>query len=1005
MSFEVADTVLRLVELVGSVTQGDALALLVESACDDCPGAENTLVAAAWANIAYMTHSALLYYINFTGFGVWAPLLYMIGAIGALVAVALNSPPRNYTWFILGPAIYGFLVGSTQDVRGVDWVVAGYPQDMQEVWRDAETGMGNSPLLQIDDYSDIVVNKTDRPSKKYPVAMPMLFFDELFSATSSMLVKWTGLYSQLGDGGAKSNLAPAQNLAGDTAQGSGKAGEGPWYLMSNLKAPMVENITNVHIRNPQLRDAFITFLASECGDAFKAGVNAGAYNAASMARGSKIPKTIMIDPPDGGSNDFEKRTGALKAGDYSKARAAINRISMPAPRSLQKLLSEPSDTAGSFGRFSGAFAGSPSQMKQAVQGEIICSPYLWILIQGLRHEMGHAYWQLIRSAPRGFNSDETVLYTLFYGWDIRKSGDSEYASPMEMIDFTQMLIFTYLLRNEMQFAPQITATEQKFAPSEQTIGYSNAYVGSVGAKTKSSELYNWAVMMPHIQGILLYVIIVGYPFAAMAMIIPGYWKGFFTWVTFFAWIKLWDVGFAVVQVLERSVWAMMGNHSNMARVANMLIQTGEAAGGVEVRCEGAGAANGGDVLDRCAVPLVESRDAKSDQPENEAFFLLDKALLLGAAVDLDVSNGYYLYIMAALYFAVPAVTGQLVLGAKSGLGGLLTNSLGEGARDISGASKSGLQAEKTNMISAAKEAISQAALAKGYRSPTNKFLESLNASNEALNRNRQAAANGAITGALDNAAKAASQTANSFDKQLSAMQGVGNAIGEGLGWRAGHRHAIGGAPGMEGRDSNKSPGMRTVGSALNAVGGLGSNMLHQSAYGVNANQLAKSTALNWDSFGAKETATGLSSYQRNLAEQASFDAETVRAEALTSWSNHAAGMAGVYGANNGSLAPSKPTSSTGMAMQGMLGAPAYQAAQYSGNSFIDGVGRMQSQGHRYHGSNYVNSHWRPATVDSVIGDSLKATVRSGPEVAEGAARAGKVGVDYLLSTAKPPTPK
>ena len=158
MSFEVADTVLRLVELVGSVTQGDALALLVESACDDCPGAENTLVAAAWANIAYMTHSALLYYINFTGFGVWAPLLYMIGAIGALVAVALNSPPRNYTWFILGPAIYGFLVGSTQDVRGVDWVVAGYPQDMQEVWRDAETGMGNSPLLQIYDYSDIVVN-------------------------------------------------------------------------------------------------------------------------------------------------------------------------------------------------------------------------------------------------------------------------------------------------------------------------------------------------------------------------------------------------------------------------------------------------------------------------------------------------------------------------------------------------------------------------------------------------------------------------------------------------------------------------------------------------------------------------------------------------------------------------------------------------------------------------------------------------------------------------------
>lgn len=1005
MSLETTQILSVLFDWSSALTQGDVFSFVAQSECDNCPGAENTLVAAAWANIAYMTHSALLYYINFSGFGVWAPLLYLIGAIGALVAVALNSAPRNYTWFLLGPAIYGFLVGSTQEVKGVDWVVAGYPQDMQEVWRDAETGMRNSPLLQIEGYSNITVDKINGPSGPYPVAMPMLFFDELFSATSSMLVQWTGLYSQLGEGGADSNLAPAQNLAGDTAQGSGKAGEGPWYLMSTLKAPMVENITNVHIRNPQLRDAFITFLASECGDAFKAGVNAGAYNAASMARGSKIPKTIMIDPPDGGNNDFAKSTGSLQVGDYQQARFELDVKDIPTPRSLQKLLSEPSNSPGAFGNFSGAFAGSPSEMQKTAHSQINCSAYLWTLIQGLRHEMGHAYWQLIRSAPRGFNSDETVLYTLFYGWDIRKSGDSEYASPIEMIDFTQMLIFTYLLKNEMQFAPQITATEQKFAPSEQTIGYSNAYVGSVGAKTKSSELYNWAVMMPHIQGILLYVIIVGYPFAAMAMIIPGYWKGFFTWVTFFAWIKLWDVGFAVVQVLERSVWAMMGNHSNMARVANMLIQTGEVAGGVEIRCEGAGAADGSDVLDRCAVPLVESGDAKSDQPENEAFFLLDKALLLGAAVDLDVSNGYYLYIMAALYFAVPAVTGQLVLGAKSGLGGLLTNSLGEGARDISGASKSGLQAEKTNMISAAKEAISQAALAKGYRSPTNKFLESLNASNEALNRNRQAAANGAIASALSNAASMANQTASSFDKQFGAMQGVGSAIGEGLGWRAGHTKAKGGAPGLEGRDSNKSPGMRAVGSALNAVGGLGSNMLHQSAYGVNANQLAKSTALNWDNFGAKETASGLSSYQRNLAEQASFDAETVRAEALTSWSNHAAGMAGVYGANNGSLAPSKPTSSTGMAMQGMLGAPAYQAAQYSGNSFIDGVGRMQSQGHRYHGSNYVNSHWRPATVDSVVKDSATAAVRFGPEVAEGAARAGNIAFNGFSRTVKPPTGK
>lgn len=129
------------------------------------------------------------------------------------------------------------MIGTTQEVKGVDWVVAGVPQDMEEVWSDAETGLRNSPLLQISDYSGMKINKITGPSKEYKVAMPMLFLDELFSATTNMLVGWSGVYTQLGEGGNDSNLAKATNIAGS---GSGT----PWFLLSTLKAPMVENITN-----------------------------------------------------------------------------------------------------------------------------------------------------------------------------------------------------------------------------------------------------------------------------------------------------------------------------------------------------------------------------------------------------------------------------------------------------------------------------------------------------------------------------------------------------------------------------------------------------------------------------------------------------------------------------------------------------------------------------------------------------------------------------------------
>lgn len=1004
MSLEVTEFFSALVDSITS------LAFMAQGKCDDCPGSENTLVAAAWANIAYTTHAALLYYVNFTGFGLWAPFLYAIGAIGALIAVAINSPPRNYTWFVLGPAIYGFLVGSTQEVQGVSWVVAGNPQNMEEVWRDAETGIRNSPLLKIDKYAGIRVDKINGPSGKYPVAMPLLFLDELFSDTSNQLVQWTGLYSQLGEGGNNSNLAQAQNLAGDTSAGAGQVGEGPWYLMSNLKAPMVENITNAHIRNPQLRDAFVTFLASECGDSFKQAVDSGAYNGASMARGSIIPKTIMIDGA-GADNDFSKSNGQLSVESYEKSLAALNVTSMPAPRSLQKLLQEPEAT-GSFSKFSPDFSGKPSVASKAASSDVLCADYLYDLIQGMRHEMGHAYHQLIRSAPRGFTKPEQVLFTLFYGWDIRKSGSSEYANPEEIKSFTQNLIFTYMLKNEMQFAPQITATEQKFAPSDSTIGYSNAYVGSMGAKTKSSELYNWAVMMPYIQGILLYVIIVGYPFAAMAMLIPGHWKGFYTWVTFFAWIKLWDVGFAVVQVLERSVWAMMGNHSNMARVANMLIQVGSEADTVTVECQ-TGSASGsaaGDLLDRCAVPDVKS--SVGNQQENKAMFMFDKALLLGASVDLDVSNGYYLYIMAALYFAVPAVTGQLVLGAKAGLGGLLTNSLSDGAKDISGAAKSGLVGDKSNQINTAKEAISQAAMAKSYRSPTNAFLSSLQSSNAGLDLQKENARLGEMSKAFGNAASMAGLTKGSFDSSAGALAKSGQFV---LGNGAKGADSIGAkfglGTGSTGSGSNRDPGFfekwgGKFGEGWSTAQAAGSNYLGQNQMALQADAMQRQANIGWDSSANSVQQAGLSAYSQNQGQLANFQAESDAWDARNRFAIDSAGMAGVYGINPGSLHPGqKPTQPMGMAMSGMLGQPAYAAAHYSGTGLLRGADDNRIAGKTGFGSMYLGSFWTPTSTQASATTAVPARAGSAAiaEWAEGFA--GKRAVDVRIPTGVPLEPK
>lgn len=266
-----------IVSSVGAVFGADTSSLsfgVAATKCTpkSCPGSFYTAIATAWANIGYLTHSDVLRFLHTTNFGKWAIILYIVAAITGLLGVATNSPMRNYTWFFIGPALYSFLVGTTMQVTGVNWVVANKAvPDMSEVWRNAETGLANTRLAKD---GLIRINGREGPTSQYEVAMPMVFLDELFSATTNILIEWTGIGRQAAGTGKT-------NLANPTGQA-----EGPWWIMSTLKWEYLENIVGATARNPDVRDALVTFLGSECGEKFKEGINSGAYIAATQARGA-----------------------------------------------------------------------------------------------------------------------------------------------------------------------------------------------------------------------------------------------------------------------------------------------------------------------------------------------------------------------------------------------------------------------------------------------------------------------------------------------------------------------------------------------------------------------------------------------------------------------------------------------------------------------------------------------------------------------------------------------
>jgi hypothetical protein len=980
-------------QVFASLIGSSLLFAVQDCTSSSCPGSSYNLITAAWANIGYMTHSDFLALLTETKFGAWAPLLYTVGAIGALISVALNNPPKQWVWFLMGPGIYWFLIDTKQDVRGVAWTVAGQIQPMKEVWKQAETGLANTQLVK---RVGLSVNKLQGPSGTYKVAAPMVFLDGLFSASTNKLISWVGIGRQEGTGGADTNLAEKVGSAGE--------GEGPWYILANLKWGMVENIAGAHARDPDVRDALVTFLASECGDHFKKGVHSANYAAASTSRGGSLPEFVLK------SSEKKLTFGPFtlfNAGvTYHEFAQGIDTDAIPTPRAIVRLFNQDPEQQGSFRQFSTKLQGSRAENPADKSGrtvELVCSEFLYTIIQALRWESGHAYWQLWRASPEGF-SREALFKALFYGWDIRKTANDRWANDEQLDAFVKKLIFVYMLRNELLYAPQITEVGQRFAPSDQARNFSEAYIRTQGSRSKAAELYNWAVMMPYVQGLLTYLVLIFYPFAAMMMVIPGYWKAFFTWVTFFAWVKLWDVGFAICHTLERSVWAMLGNHSAMARVANMLIQTEQATGSITV-----GQASDCQALDKqqiCPVPDVKEAGNFTMQ---QAWLLLDKTLLLTGSADLDLANGYYIYIMSALYFAVPAVTGQLVLGAKAGMSSLATQAIGQTAGEAANATKSGTVGEQANRLTTNQQSLAAGTATKAQRA-SGLALQQLDNANAASEAELGAGRIQSAKAGFDSGANAAKLRAESWGSAVTPVRQAAALASNfpGLGGFSSNGKSQAGTGAGEDDATGKGWGewaynkaTRSAGDAANLGIASVSNSLSQAQFKAAAAGGRFGAQNDWNAGYLKSAASSLGDYSKMLASENDYNEKQAVWEAKNAFATHASGFGGVAGMNAGSLAPGpKPTDTTGLALAGQLGGRAEGAARFSGFDFhgngggrLAQAGAIRGYGQGRWGASYYQNNWMDGyTTTQVPGEitgALKGDVKWGVQEMRGWKAAGE----------------
>lgn len=930
-----------------------------------CPGSAFTAVAAAFATQGIWVQSNLVEQILYNGLGLWAPLLYILSAIGGLISLALGAPPKMYLWFFMGPAIYDWLLDNTVSVHGQEWRIADVPQNQREVWKLAEPGLAN---IVSDISSTVKVSAVDKPTGMAQVPSLFVWFDEIVSDVVQGMVGWTGVYDQWTSGGAtNSNL-----------QGSPSSGENRWYLVSNLKWGLLQDITGATLKSPDLRDSFVNFLAGECGEGFKSAISQPKFIAAATSKGLNLGKTPSV---------FQ---------NYKFLTQQLSGQTVPTPRTLRRFLSDTNQGAFSdFNTLFGTVFGVKLIDLWGVQDRVNCDAYLWLLIQAFRWEAGHVFFQLVKAAPGGMSVDD-LLFSLFYGWDIKTPPPHSLpvTNPQDLRKFVINLILLHLFRNEFGKAPAIV--DQKFSTSAQAENIAKGYQREVGTKSKYAEVYTWAMMVPYLQGVLLYLLAIAYPFACILVVMPGMHKTIFTWMSFWAWVKLWDVGFAICMLLERSLWAMLGNSSNSAKVHQYITEM-SAWGWVNVKCPGG-------PLNTCEIPQVQHNSWAFSQEWLDAIRTLDRSLVLAANLDLDLQNSYYIYLMAALYFAVPAVTGQLVLGARAGAAGMVNTALGGAAQEIGKTAGTAHQSEAITQLKANEASLGQAAYAKALRKSglgakaieygnqamreemaasavgTAKSAQGSWMQNRAL-ENQDYRANSAVLPAVAGAVakqfpQGSQQPVNTNPPKQSTTQpgdpssgasGVDNPNVSGLpvgtipqqtapavsdAGKGGAPLPSEKAPGGDGGKVNSNPwdigsiGQKFSNAAAeigkNPIGAAGSALKFASQHGApildaaaaagvakNSNAMyadqAARHALQADmdiaSFRHGGEGKGFNAAASRTGEYANFDGEMARWDALNSFSSQVSGMSsGVYGTFAGNFSPPpKPTQSmNALAMDGLL---------------------------------------------------------------------------------------
>lgn len=288
--------------------------------------------------------------------------------------------------------------------------------------------------------------------------------------------------------------------------------------------------------------------------------------------------------------------------------------------------------------------------RERLTSNVFTCEQIWRLTEaGLLEYAGRRVEDIRRRADAGEIPQAQLLQNIqqaIFGGNPQPTPGQEAQFNQAAVQRLTRVAAAYMLRNEYLEQTNIPAMmnaagNSGWTASTEVIDHDNFYqterarVASLEFSEKT-RLMTAAENLPYYQGLGLFFLGYTFPFFAMLLLIPGKHPGFLLWFVLWLWLKSWDVGIAVVAMLDKLLFTVLGYH----------------------------------------------QEVRNQSPELKTAF--EGAMVALMNMDPTFQMSTYYNILGVSLMSIPVISSQLILGALTGGAGLIAAGMNQTAQTVSG---------------------------------------------------------------------------------------------------------------------------------------------------------------------------------------------------------------------------------------------------------------------------------------------------------------------------------